>query len=135
MVEWPQAVTARRSIMLFLHGGLANALSLFTIIAALWGLLSAMRHRGVDSNYWGILAVAEILALAQVLLGGLLYAGGARPELTVHILYGALLVFSLPLYYSLSKARNDRRAALIYSLICLFMFAMSLRAISTSSPL
>jgi hypothetical protein len=120
--------------MRFLHGGLANALSLFTIIAALWGLLSAMRRRGVDSNYWGILAVAEIIALAQVLLGGLLYAGGARPASAAHILYGTLVVFSLPLYYSLSKGRDDRRAVLIYSLICLFLFAMSLRAIMTSGP-
>lgn len=121
--------------MRFLHGGFANALSMFSIIAALWGLLSAIRRRGVDSNYWGILAVAEILAMAQALLGGLLYAGGERPGSGVHILYGALVVFSLPLYYSLSKGRNDRRAALIYSLICLFIFAMSLRAIMTSGPL
>ncbi len=119
--------------MRFLHGGLANAMALFTVIAALWGLLSAMRRQGVDSNYWGILAVAEILALVQVLLGGLLYASGERPALGVHILYGALTVFSLPLYYSLSKGRDDRKAAVVYSLICLFMFAMSLRAIATSS--
>jgi heme A synthase len=135
MVEWLRLLVARRSIMRFLHGGLANALSLFTIIAALWGMLSAIRRKGVDSNYWGILAVAEIIVLVQALLGGLLYAGGNRPGSGVHILYGALVVFSLPLYYSLSKGRNDRRAAIIYSLICLFMFAMSLRAIMTSGPL
>lgn len=121
--------------MRFLHGGFANALSMFAIIAALWGLLSAIRRRGVDSNYWGILAVAEILAMVQALLGGLLYAGGERPGSGVHVLYGALVVFSLPLYYSLSKGRSDRSAALIYSLICLFIFAMSLRAVMTSSPL
>jgi hypothetical protein len=120
--------------MRFLHGGLANAFALFTIIAALWGLMSTIRRKGVDSNYWGILAIAEILALAQVLLGGLLYAGGGRPALGAHVLYGALIVFSLPLYYSLSKGRDDRKAALIYSLICFFLFAMSLRAIATSSP-
>lgn len=120
--------------MHFLHGGLANALALFTIVAAMWGLLSAMRHRGIDSSYWGILAVAEILALIQVLLGGLLYAGGGRPALSVHILYGALTVLSLPIYYALSKGRDDRKAAMIYSMICLFVFAMSLRAIATSIP-
>jgi hypothetical protein len=119
--------------MRFLHGGLANALALFTIIAAMWGAMSAVRRRAVDSNYWGILAIAEILTLLQGLLGGLLYVGGSRPALGVHILYGGLTAAALPLYYSLSKGSNDRRAALIYSLICLFMFAMSLRAIATSS--
>ena len=118
--------------MRFLHGGLANAMTMFTFIAAMWGVLSAMRRKAVDSNYWGILAIAEILALVQVLLGGLLYVGGERPAFGVHILYGALTVSPLPVFYALSKGRDDRKAALVYSFICLFMFAMSLRAIATS---
>ncbi len=118
--------------MSFLHGGLANALVLFTAIAALWGLLSALRRYGVDGNYWGILVIAVILTMVQALLGGLMVVGGERPALGVHFLYGALTVLALPIYYLISKGRDDRRAAVIYSLICLFMFAMSLRAIATS---
>ncbi|MGD8813429.1 MAG: hypothetical protein PVI78_03025 [Anaerolineales bacterium] len=118
--------------MSFLHGGLANALVLFTAIASFWGLLSALRQRGVDGSYWGILMIAVILSMVQALLGGLMVTGGERPALSVHFLYGALMVAVLPIYYLISKGRSDRRAAIIYSLICLFMFAMSLRAIATA---
>ncbi len=111
-------------ISTFLHARLANASVLFAGIAGLWGLVIYARRRGVDSSYWGILAVGELLFLAQGLVGALLWLRGLRPSLGIHLLYGIVALLALPGYYLLSQGREDRRAALVYGLLCLFLAVM-----------
>jgi hypothetical protein len=118
----------------FLHDRLAQAMLLFTAIAGVWGLVLALRRRPVDGAYWGILASAELLFLAQALVGLALWLGGARPPRIIHLLYGAVSVLTLPGYYVLSRGRDDRRAALTYALLCLFLLGISLRGIGTGRP-
>lgn len=117
--------------MLLVHGVLANSMPLFSLIASLWGIMSFLRKRGVDGNYWGILAIAEILAAAQALIGGILWLTGGRPGRSVHLLYGVLTVVALPAYYSFTKGRDDRKAALAYGLLCLLLAGISFRAFTT----
>jgi hypothetical protein len=104
----------------------------FLFIAGVWGLVSAFRRQGVSSNYWGILAIGEIMILAQTVLGVLLYVGGARPGRPgVHILYGTVAAITLPAYYAFSKGRDDRTAALLYGLFCIFVAGITLRSVTT----
>jgi hypothetical protein len=115
-----------------IHANLANTSLLFAVIAGIWGIALRLRNRSIDGNYWGILAVGELLFLGQGLLGAYLWIGGARPgRMGIHILYGVVLIIGLPSYYAITKGRDDKNAALAYGLLCLFLAAITLRATTT----
>jgi hypothetical protein len=112
-----------------IHGTLANSVLMFMLIAGIWGIATRVRNQDITGNFWGILAVGELLVLAQGILGVYLWIIGERPgRMGVHILYGIVAVISLPAYYAISKGRDDKYAALAYGLLCLFLAAISLRA-------
>jgi hypothetical protein len=114
------------------HDRLANTILLFNLIAGLWGVVSYFRGRGVTNNYWGILAIAELLFIAQAILGVTMWLGGARPAgSTVHLLYGAVSAISLPAYFLFTRGRDDRPATLAYGVLCLFLAGISVRAMVT----
>jgi hypothetical protein len=116
------------------HDGLSRACLLFSLIIGLYGLWRFFRQEGVGGNLWGILAAGELLYAAQGVVGVVLYALGGRPARTwVHILYGILLVITLPGAFAYLRGKDSRREALIYGLIGLFLAGVSLRAISTAT--
>jgi hypothetical protein len=114
------------------HARLGNAGMLFALGLGLWGLILYFRQQGVTSSYFGSLVVGELLYLGQAIVGGLLYSGGRSPGQSVHILYGVLTVISIPAAYSYTRGNTDRRVALIYGVVGLFLFGVSLRAITTA---
>lgn len=115
-----------------IHANVANTAFLFSLIAGLWGVITYIRGQEVGGSYWGILAIAEILFIAESIMGGVLWLGGARPlRPAIHLLYGAVAIITLPFYYALSKGREDRAAALIYGVLCLFLTGISLRSMVT----
>jgi len=119
-----------------IHEGLSRACVLFSLIIGVYGLWRFWRKQGVGENFWSILAAGELLYVAQGVVGGLLYLGGARPARTeVHILYGVLLVIVLPATFAYLRGRDERREALIYGLVGLFLAGVSLRAIVTAAPI
>jgi uncharacterized membrane protein len=115
-----------------IHHNLATSVLLFMLIAGVWGIISYARGRSMSGNYWGILAVGELLILAQGVLGAVLWISGARPgRLGVHILYGVVAVISLPAYYAITRGRDDRQVVLVYGMLNFFLAAISLRAAAT----
>jgi len=114
-----------------IHARLATSLLLFMAIAAIWNLIAAVRRHRVSSSTWGILALGEILALAQGAVGLALYLGGDRPARTVHLLYGLTAVLTLPAYYFISRGRDDRTASWVYGALCLFLAFAAGRAVVT----
>jgi heme A synthase len=115
-----------------IHASLANTSLYFALIAGIWGIALRLRNKDIDGNYWGILAVGELLFLGQGLLGGYLWISGARPgRMGIHILYGVVLIIGLPAYYAITKGRDDKNIALAYGLLCLFLAAISWRAATT----
>jgi hypothetical protein len=116
----------------FLHERLASAALLFFLVAGVWGLVAYFRRRGVGAEHWGILAIGELLLLLQGALGALLWLEGQRPGRGIHILYGIVAVITLPAYYAYTKGQDDRRAALAYGLICLFLVGIAMRAATTA---
>jgi len=115
------------------HARLATTMLLFLSIAAIWGLAIFFLRRSITGGYWGILAVGEILVLAQMIVGIILWIDGARPARTIHVLYGIVAAISIPGYYAYTKGQDDRRASLTYGLICLFLVGISIRAIGTAA--
>ena len=116
----------------FIHDRLSVTAVIFTAICAIWGVVNYLRNQPVTSSYWGTLAIAEVLMVAQLVIGVLLWLGGERPERgVVHLLYGATAVISLPAVYVYTDGADTRREGLFYGIICIWLFGISLRAITT----
>lgn len=115
-----------------IHARIATSAVIFAAICALWGIFSYLRRQPVSSSYWGTLIIAELLMLAQGLIGVLLWLEGLRPERgIVHILYGVTAVISLPAAYVYSGGRDSRRENLLYGVVCLWLFGITLRGLTT----
>ena len=116
-----------------IHSRLGNTALLYSIVMAVWGLWRYFRRQNVDSNYWGALAVAEVLFLVQTGLGAYLYFSG-RGQLgrDVHILYGVVSVLVVPGIFAFTRGQAERRAMLIYGTGFLFLIGIVIRAISTA---
>ena len=115
----------------FIHNRLADAMLIFSVVAGAWGLVAYVRRQGVTPSYWGILVMAELLYGAQGVVGILLWLQGLSPARGIHWLYGAVALLTLPGYFALSRGRDDRRAALAYGLLSLFLAGIGLRAAGT----
>ena len=116
-----------------IHGRLANTALIYFGILALWGVWRALRKQGVDSSYWGALAIAELLIIVQGILGAILYFGGERPGRWVHILYGVVSILVIPGLYAYTKGESDRRVMVIYAVTLLISVGVILRAMGTAA--
>ena len=122
-----------------IHARIGNAALLFMVIAGVWGLLRWRQKKSVDSNYFGILVVGELLLIAQAAIGIYMWlALGRASELErsgMHFLYGFLTVLTLPAAYSFSQGKMEGvREQALYALVCLFLAALVFRASMTSTP-
>jgi hypothetical protein len=114
-----------------LHDRLSVTVMLFMAAIGAWGLFAYLRGQAVSGSYAGALAIGEALVIAQVAAGVIVLAAGARPPSATHYLYGITAVLVLPFAWSYLRARNQRQALLIYSLIALFIFGLAVRGMTT----
>ncbi|NNJ13231.1 hypothetical protein EKD04_023175 [Chloroflexales bacterium ZM16-3] len=113
------------------HARLQVTITLALAILVLWGLVCALRG-AVGRGYTAALWVAELLIIAEALLGAPLLLGGARPAgLAMHMVYGAVALGLLPGVIAYSRGRAGRREALIYAAVCLFLLGVAMRAYQT----
>jgi hypothetical protein len=113
----------------FIHDRLSITVLLFMLGVGFWALWSYLRGEGVTGSLWGALVVGEILIVVEGLLGVTLYFGGYRPvRSAIHILYGIVLMMSLPAAFSYTRGRGTRAETLIYAIIALFLAGVSIRA-------
>jgi hypothetical protein len=118
----------------FLHGRIAVTAILFAGICGVWGIYNYLRNEGVSGNYWGTLAIGELLMVAQGILGIVLMLEAHRPARPgIHILYGIVAVVTWPAVYIFTQGRATRRESLIYGVIGLFMVGVTVRALMTGS--
>lgn len=115
-----------------IHARLGNSSLLYVFFIGLWGLFRYLRKDGVNSSYWGVLAIAEILILVHGILGAVLFFGGDRPDRSIHILYGVISALVIPGVYAYTQGDNQRRAMLIYGISLLILAALIWRAVATS---
>jgi hypothetical protein len=117
--------------MVQFHNILSNAVSLFTLAVTLLALYRLLRHEGLGSDFWGTVVIGEGLIVVQALVGGILLFSGYQPPRLIHYLYGALNVLTWPATYTYTQGQDDRRQALIWTLVSAFLFGLSLRARTT----
>ena len=102
----------------------------------LWALALYIRNRPLDGNFFGIVAVGEILLFVQASLGGLLMLSGFWPPRPyLHILYGIFAVVVLPAIYYHTRGDDQRRAALVWFFAGIFLFGLALRLIGMGAIL
>lgn len=104
-----------------IHTILFNMHIFYSLALAIWAAVMAGRNQSISGNYWGAVAVSTILAAVVLLLGIIMTAQGLRlVRTTVYFLYMAWLVIIMPGLYSLLRGRDDRSAAIAFSLLSFF---------------
>ncbi|HLF25613.1 MAG TPA: hypothetical protein VJG32_04705 [Anaerolineae bacterium] len=119
--------------MTFIHARVATALVIFAAIAGVWGIVDYYRQRAVGPNYWGVIVVGNLAALAQGGIGLIIMLQGQTLERSwVHILYGIVLVLWIPLIQFFNRNREGRYETLMCGLVSLFEAGIALRAMTTA---
>jgi hypothetical protein len=109
-----------------IHTILFNMHIFYSLILGIWGAVMAARKESISGNYWGALAVGTILAGAVLLLGILMTLIGLRTSrMVTYYLYMAWLVIIMPGLYSMLRGRDDRSAAIAFSILSFFNTATS----------
>lgn len=123
----------------FLHDLIARAMVMFAAAAGVWGVYRYARRQTISPDYWGVIVIGNLTALAQAGIGLVLLLQGlgvTLPRAPVHILYGVVLALWIPLIQFLNhyanRDRSDRTEMLICGLVSLFEAGIALRAITTA---
>lgn len=120
-------------LVTFVHERLAITSLYFFLIIALWGYYRFFRKQGLDSAYWGVLVIGELLILVEIVVGGYLWLQGVRPARDMlHLIYGAVIPLMIPGAYLYTRGRGERAEILVYSTAALIACGLILRAIYTA---
>lgn len=120
------------STIAILHARLLFTILLFFGALTLWAFVSYLRGQPISGNFFGSLAIGELLMVAQFILGVILLIGGRQPfREAIHILYGIVAVMMVPGAFAYTRGRDSRFEYLIYAAVCLFLCGIALRALET----
>lgn len=114
-----------------LHGRLQLTITVLLATLVVWGLICAWRGR-VGQGYLGAIWIAELLIVAQSLLGlALLFRAGFPAGLALHMIYGGVAVACLPAALAYNRGRATRWEALVLAAASLFLLGVVIRAYET----
>ena len=116
-----------------IHAILFNMHIFYSLILGIWGAVMAARIQSISGNYWGAIATGTILAGVILLLGILMTLMGLRTSrMVTYYLYMIWLVIVMPGLYSMLRGRDDRSAAIAFSLLSFFNTATSISMLQRS---
>ena len=95
-------------------------------VVGLWGLWLGIRKMAMGRAFPVARAAAIVTMLVQVGAGFWLYNEGFRPP-SIHMFYGFLILFAFAFAY-IYRAQLDKRPALYYGLLLLFVMGLGIRA-------
>src|SRR5262245_52010954 len=120
------------TLLLTIHARLLFTILLFFGALTIWGFVNFLRGQAISGGYRGALAIGELLMIAQSLIGVALLIGGRQPSRpSIHILYGIVAIVTLPGTFAYTRGRDSRYEQLIYTIVCLFLCGIALRALET----
>ena len=120
-------------MLIVVHNGLANACLIFSVLIAAYSLLIFIRNQSLTPGFFGALVIAEVLFLAQAVVGVILaFQGGTPARGWVHELYGVVMIISLPGLYAITRGRDTHLEALYYFAMAIFLAGIALRATETA---
>ncbi|GIL09082.1 MAG: hypothetical protein BroJett033_5930 [Chloroflexota bacterium] len=110
-----------------LHSILFNAYILYAVILGVWSAITAARAESISGNFWGAVATSAALASIVTLIGVIMTLQGLRPpRIVVYYLYMAFLIVILPGLFTMLRGRDDRSAAIAFSILAFFNAATAL---------
>lgn len=117
-----------------LHTILFNMHILYCILLGVWAAYMAVQNQSISGGFWGAVAISVGLASAVTLVGLIMTLQGLRPQRVVlYYLYMAFLIVIMPGLFSLLRGRDDRSAAVAFSILAFFnattSFSMIQRAV------
>ena len=96
-------------------------------LVGVWGLVLAVMKRDPNRAFTIARAIAIVAILVQVGAGVVLYSNDIRPGNSFHVFYGVVIAITLTLAY-LYRSTMDRKPALTYGILLLFVMGLGLRA-------
>ena len=116
-----------------IHSRLGNTALFYTIAMVIWSFWRFFRKQPPDSNFWGALAIAEILYLIQGALGMLIWLTGKSvvDNLFMHGLYGVVGLLVVPGMFIYSRGRESVRLMVIFGAALLFQIGIIIRGMMT----
>jgi heme A synthase len=104
----------------------------------IWGAIAWLKKRDPSGRFWTWLAVAQVLAGVQALIGIILLALGKRPDTALHYVYGFGPIVVLVIAHQVARDRSsptDGEAPLPpwvpFAVASFFCFGLTLRALMT----
>jgi len=116
-----------------LHRIISLSTVLFLGVLGAWGLIRAIRSKGVEGSYMGALVSGELLIAFQAILGLVLVLGGERPGRIVHFIYGVFALVALPGLFAYLKGDDSNQSQWYYAIATLFLAGVAIRAIGTGT--
>ncbi len=118
-----------------LHAVLFNMYILYMLALGVWAGSMAARAASISGGFWGSVAVSAGLAGVTLLIGIALSLQGLRPpRFLLYYLYMLFLLIIMPGLFTLLRGRDDRSAALAFSLLAFFnastAFSMAQRGVT-----
>jgi hypothetical membrane protein len=109
-----------------IHAILFNMHIFYSLILGIWAAAMAARNQSISGNFWGAVATSAILAGVVMLLGVIMAIQGLRvARTTVYFIYMSWLVVIMPGLYTMLRGRDDRSAAIAFSILSFFNAATS----------
>lgn len=106
-----------------IHNIMFNAYILFSIALGIWAAAMAARDESISGSFWGAVATITIFGAVILVLGIIMMLTGLRPEddrLWLYFLYMAWLVIIMPGLFTMLRGRDDRSAAIAFSILAFF---------------
>ena len=108
------------------HSILFNAHILASLVLGFWSASVAIRNQSISGNFWGAVFTSAIMAAVVFVVGIIMMLQGLRPErLVTYVLYMSWLIVIMPGLFTMLRGRDDRHAAIAFSILCFFNAATS----------
>jgi hypothetical protein len=123
-----------QDIVFLVHERLGITALYYFLLISIWGYYRFFTRKGINSAYWGMLAIAEGLLLVEAFVGAYMWLSGyPQPARGVlHVIYGAVIPIMIPGAYFYTKGRSERAEVLVYSTAAIITCGLILRAIYTA---
>ncbi len=125
--------------LITLHAGLANTAALFIGALAIWAVVQRIRSQPLGPSWYGAALIGELVLVAQVVIGVLLYfqgLGALLPRAFIHILYGVVAIITLPAAQSyFGNLEDENVKTLAMAATCIFLWGIVMRATSVAQYL
>ena len=117
-----------------LHNILFNMHIFYSLALGIWAAYMAAQDESISGGFWGAVAISAGLAGIVTVIGVIMTSQGLRPQrIVIYYLYMAFLIVIMPGLFSMLRGRDDRSAAIAFSILAFFntttSFSMAQRGV------